>query len=539
MPGLPEDLAQQILRRAAQAKSDRSLHESVWRECLEYTWPELAHGITGETVTASDAKAKKARQLDSTGRDAAKTLAAGLIGGLVPANAQWFELDVGRESEDEKRWLSEAAQTIWENIHVSNFDAAVLDAMKYEVACGWPALYIDEAPEGGYSFDCWPIGGVYVSAGRRGGRIDTVYRCFELTVEQCVNEYGIDGVSEEVREKLRAGKLSEKVALTWAIYPRSSYVVGPALAKNKRFASVVVEDRSKCVVRESGYDEFPLAVPRWALIPGTDYATGPFSDAIADVKQLNHLAFNESAATDLAVGGMFVGVDDGVLNPKAVKIGPRKVIVAASTENIKPLKTGSDFQVAWTKKDQLQASIRRTLMADQLQPQDKAQMTAYEVHVRVQIIRQLLGPIFGRLQAEFLQPLIERCFGIAYRAGVLGTPPESLAGRNFTVKYVSPLARAQKLEEVTAIESWYASLGQLAQAKGDPSVFDLADDDEAARVLADGRGVPARILRSPEDIAALREQRAQAQEQAQESAMTQEMQLAGAKAAMAGERRAA
>ncbi|HEY0878985.1 MAG TPA: portal protein [Zeimonas sp.] len=531
MPAVPETLAQQILRRAQQAKSDRALHESVWRECLEYTWPELAHGITGETVTASDAQAKKARQLDGTGRDAAKTLAAGLIGGLVPANAQWFELDVGRESDEEKRWLSEAAETIWENIHVSNFDAAVLDAMKYEVAAGWFALYIDEAPEGGYSFECWPMGGVYASASRKGGRIDTVYRSFELTVEQCVNEYGENGVSEEVREKLRAGKLSEKVALTWAIYPRTHYVIGPALARNKRFASVVVEDRSKKVVRESGYDEFPVVVPRWAFIPGTDYATGPFSDALPDVKSLNKLVFNELAASDLAVGGMWVAVDDGVLNPRTVKVGPRKIISAASTENIKELKSGADFNVAWTEREQLQAQIRRTLMADQLQPQDKAQMTAYEVHVRVQLIRQLLGPIFGRLQTEFLQALIERCFGIAYRAGVLGAPPESLAGRSFTVKYVSPLARAQKLEEVTAIEAWYASLGQLAQAKQDPSIFDIADDDAAARTLAEGRGVPARILRSVDDIAALRESRAEAQEQAKQSALMETMQLEGAKQA--------
>jgi len=531
VPGLPENLAQQILRRAQQAKSDRSLHESVWRECLEYTWPEFAHGISGETVTAADAQAKKARQLDSTGRDSAKTLAAGLIGGLVPANAQWFALDVGKETEDEKRWLSEAAETIWENIHVSNFDAAVLDAMKYEVAAGWFALYIDEAPEGGYSFDCWPMGGVYASASRRGGPIDTVHRCFELTVEQCVNEYGLDGVSEEVREKFNAQKFGEKVALTWEICPRTHYVVGPALAKNKRFASVVVEDRSKKIVRESGYDEFPVVMPRWAMIPGTDYATGPFSDALPDVKQLNHLTFNETASTDLAVSGMWVAVDDGVLNPRTVKVGPRKIISAASTENIKELKSGADFNVAWTKKEALQAQIRRTLMADQLQPQDKAQMTAYEVHVRVQIIRQLLGPIFGRLQTEFLQALIERCFGIAYRAGVLGAPPESLGGRSFTVKYVSPLARAQKLEEVTAIEAWYASIGQLAAAKQDASIFDIADDDAAARTLAEGRGVPARILRSVDDIAALREQRAQAQEQAKQSAMMETMQLEGAKQA--------
>lgn len=533
---MDESIAQTIVRRAAQARSARSVHEQVWRECLDYTWPELAHGISGITVTASDAQARRAQMVDSTGRDAATTLASGLIGGLVPANSLWFELDVGQESEDEKRWLSESSKIIWENIHVANFDAAVFDAMKYEVACGWFALHIGEAPEGGYTFDCWAMWGVFACASRNGGRIDTVYRFFEMTVEQAVNEYGIDHVSAEVRERHARGKLDELVQLIWAIVPRMHYVVGPALAKNKRFASVVVEERTRHVVRESGYDEFPVVVPRWFMIPGTDYAIGPFSDALPDVKMLNRLVFNEMAATDLAVGGLWAAVDDGVLNPKAVKIGPRKVIAVAALESIKPLLTGSDFHVAWTAKEQLQGAIRRTLMADQLQPQDKAQMTAYEVHVRVQLIRQLLGPVFGRLQSEFLQPLIERCFGIAYRAGVLGRPPESLAGRSFTVKYVSPLARAQKLDEVTAIESWYASLGQLAQARQDQGVFDLADDDKAARKLAEARGVPADILRSNEDIAALRAQRGQAQKQASERAMFDELTVDGAKAQMGARR---
>ena len=93
---------------------------------------------------------------------------------------------------------------------------------------------------------------------------------------------------------------------------------------------------------------------------------------------------------------------------------------------MKPLLTGADFNVAFTAEERLQASIRKIMMADQLQPQDGPAMTATEVHVRVALIRQLLGPVYGRFQAEYLQPLVERCFGIAFRAGVFPPAPESL-----------------------------------------------------------------------------------------------------------------
>jgi len=70
-------------------------------------------------------------------------------------------------------------------------------------------------------------------------------------------------------------------------------------------------------------------------------------------------------------------------------------------------------------------------------------MTATEVHVRVDLIRQQLGPVYGRWQSEYLIPIVERCFGLALRAGVLGQPPEELQGQDMQIKFLSPLARAQ------------------------------------------------------------------------------------------------
>lgn len=163
-----------------------------------------------------------------------------------------------------------------------------------------------------------------------------------------------------------------------------------------RFASFNVEVSGKRIVRESGYHEFPVCVPRWMKIPGGSYGIGPVYDALPDCKELNETKRMEKAAQDLAISGMWIAEDDGVLNPRTVKVGPRRIIVANSTESMKPLLTGADFNVAFTAEERLQASIRKIMMADQLQPQDGPAMTATEVHVRVALIRQLLGPVYGR-----------------------------------------------------------------------------------------------------------------------------------------------
>jgi len=303
------------------------------------------------------------------------------------------------------------------------------------------------------------------------------------------------------------------------IYPRANGNPDAVRAQNLPFASCHIEADSKKVVRESGFHECPFVAPRWAKLPNSEYAVGPMFRALPDVKQLNRLVYLEDTNVDLAVSGMWIAEDDGVLNPRTVKVGPRKIIVANSVDSMKPLKSGADFNITFTKKESLQAAIRKTMMADQLAPQDGPVRTATEIHVRVQQIRQLLGPIYGRMQAEWYTPMINRCFGLAARApGVLPPPPQSLANRSYNVVFVSPMAKAQKMEEVNAVETSLLSVGQIAAATQDPAVWDNIDVEESISVILEGRGAPANIGRTKEEVAQIRAARAKAQQEAQQQA---------------------
>lgn len=533
---MADQLAAGILKRLAPLRSARAEHENIWRECYDLSFPARSTGFSGPPEGMGGVAGKQSRLYNSVSTDSGRILSSGIQSGLTPANSQWFGLTTWQETDAEKRWLSDSATTLWEAIHASNFDADSYECMLDIVAAGWFVLFIDQAMSEqdeveGFRFEQWPLSSCYCSASKKGGRIDTVYRPYTMTVQQVVAEFGEDGLPERLRDEFNKGMLDTKVELLHAIYPRDSVPKGGRRARNMPYASVHIHCDSQTVLRESGYQEQPFTAPRWTIIPGSVYAVGPMYDALPDIRTLNEFEKIELLNADIAVGGMWIAEDDGVLNPRTIKLGPRKVIVANSVESMKPLQTGSNFEVSFTKRAELVASVRKTLMADQLQPQDGPAMTATEVHVRVQLIRQLLGPVYGRLQAEYLQPLIERCFGIAFRAGLFDEPPESLRGQPFSVVYTSPIAKSQKLEEVSAIEGTVASVGAMARAKQDPTVWDTIDTDAAARLVAEGRGAPASITRSAEDVAALREARAEAQQQAQQAAMQAEV---GMQAAQAG-----
>lgn len=536
-------LADTIIRRLGRMKAERSRHEHVWRSCLEVTYPELSDGLSGDVVDATTAQSRKADMMDSTATDATRLLTSSVVSGMTPANSVWFGLDVGEETDDERRWLDETAVIIWEAIHGSNYDSAQFEAVLVSTCAGWSVKYIDEDDSGALTFEQWPLGQCYVASSKPGGRIDIVYREYTLTAEQAVAAYG-DDVSDRVREDAR-NKPDTPHQFAHAIYPRTEYTPGSKLSKNLPIASVQVECSTKRVMRERGYHESPVVVPRWMRLPNSPYALGPVSNALPTIRALNELLRMESIAVARAANGVYVTSDDGVVNARVVKIKRgMNFIVANSVDDIKALPSGADFNVTFSKADEMRAEIRRLLLADQLQPQDGPAMTATEVHVRVALIRQLLGPLFGRFQSEDLAPTIERVFGLLYRRGrpelggepgplLIADPPDSLRGESFRVRYQSPLARAQKLEDVSAIERMLGLAGMMAQA-GKPEALDLIDAEQSMRLAGDGLGAPSKVLRTEKELAAYRKAKADAEDQQAQAAQNQQLQTMAADAALKG-----
>lgn len=509
--------AQSLDRRKEQLKTRRSVVEDEWRKCFRFTHPLRGAGFESMGVVsgnqtqqlASNAQTGLADLLDSTGTDSTDILASALMSGLTPASSRWIGFDAGDESDEEKRWLDAAAEWLWTNIHASNYDAVGFDCMLDMVVAGMFPMFVDEAPSGGYRFDEWPLANTYFASSVPGGAVDTVFNEFPLSAEQAAQSYEPHMLSEKLR-KMAEDKPDEQVTFVRCVYPRTGRPAGK-FARNLPFASVHYEQDTRKIVRESGYHELPCGVPRWNVIPGSVYAFGQVSKALPDIKTLNEVVRYDLANMDLAIAGMWGAVDDGVLNAREIKIGPRKVVVMAEKDNFWPLKPAGNFQVAALEIERLQKSIRKLMMADQLEPQGGPVKSATEIVVRTEFIRQLLGPVYGRMQSEYLQWLAKRCFGIGYRSGAMtadiGPAPESLLTRVMTVRYMSPIARAQQAQDVAAMDRYEGALEIQAQA-GLADAVDVYDWDEARRTRAELLGVPAKLIPDQDVIDQRRKDRA-------------------------------
>jgi len=512
--------AARIIKRFQAVKQIREPVEKIWLDCFNASYPLRGKGFAGSTLTAESSQDKQSQIMDGVTTESVRVLASSIMSGMTPANSRWFQLSVGnKQTEDEKRWLDAAAQCIFENIHGGNFDAEGFESIIDMVCAGWFCMFIDEdRKRGGIVFEQWPLASVFTSSTRADGQIDTVFREYELSAEQAANEFGLDKLSDKT-QKLVDTAPDTRVKFLMLIEPRKMHMVGAKLAKNLPFRQVIIEHDTKNTVKESGFHEFPVVSPRWFKIPDSCLGIGPLSEAMPDSNMLNDIKRMHLASAEMTIAGMWIAEDDGVINPRTFKIGPRKIIIANSVDSIKPLTPGGNWQLAQQEIQNAQAAIRKILMADQLQPQGGPVRSATEVMVQVNLIRQLLGPIYGRLQAEYLQPMIVRCFGLAFRAGALTQPPESLGGKSFSVRYISPLARAAKQEHVVAIERHVQQVTMLGNV--DRNVVKIIDAQATARILAEAGGVPPECLRTPADY-----EEAVAQEQQAMAAAAQQQAMA-------------
>ena len=510
-----------IKKRCSKMESQRQTWENHWQEILDYVMPRKAE------VSFQRSKGEKRTEVlfDSTAVTACTLLAASLQGTLTSPSLPWFSLKLRDQDLNQERdiqvWLEDTASRMYDVFNESNFNTEVHELYLDLVSIGTGALFVEESRKGfneeGVHFNALHIKEYFI-AENINGKVDTLYRKYKLTARQAVQEFGEDNVGEKVLEAAKE-KPDKIFNFIHAVEPTEDYERATGKSATKlpfHSCHVCMEDKMK--VRVGGYNEFPYLVPRWSKATGEIFGRSPSYNALPDIKTVNKAVEIGLKAWAKAIDPPLLVQDDGVIG--RVRMTPGGITVVRNDGAIKPLQIGSNWQITDMKENQLRTAIRQAYYSDQLQLQEGPQMTATEVQVRYELMQRLLGPTLGRFQTEFLNPLIERIFGIMLRNDALLERPEMLTEAEIDIEYVGPLARSQRMEEVTAIDRLYELVFGVAQA--DPSIMDLINHDVAMRARATLLGVPKTILRGQDEVDAIREQRAEQQQMQQQMAMQQQ-----------------
>ena len=545
--------AAEILRRHADLKASRSTYEAGWQEIGEYATPYRANiqrmRVPGQTLTD--------KVFDSTAVRALPMLAAHLHMTLTPSTRVWqsFTLrDVAMNAKQPVRaWLEDSARRLHLAIRQSNFNVAVHEMYLDLVGpSATGCLYVEEKePDasgqfGGFRFRAHSAE-EYCIAEDANGRVDTVYLERKMTARQVMQRWE-KTAGERVAESART-KPDRPYTVIHAVQPRTDFAYAPdgtrrRGAKNMPVASCYVlidGDTAKQgrILEEGGYEEPPFMVPRWMKASGQVYGFGPSQLAIPDIRTMNAAKEFLLRAAPLAIFPPTIERDEAVIGDPDLTPAGRNVVSGhgALNDQLAFMQTGLKVDVSQIVFGDLIESIRETYYVPQLELLDKPQMTATEVQVRYELMMRFLGAVLDRLTTEFLNPLVERCFGIMARANAFMPLPQVLA-ENFAtadldVEYEGPLARAQRVEELTAQERVTGWVIQMATARTqypDP-LWDKVNLDQMLDDRVDITGASTDALVDDDTVKQIRQDRAaKQQQQEQETRLMQAAQAAGAAA---------
>ena len=526
----------QVLK--AQLSNERSSFMTHWRELGENILPRRPR-FTISDVNKGDRRNSKI--FDNTPTLAARTLRSGMMGGITSPARPWFRLTTPdpelAEVPKVKNWLHTVDQRMVTVFLRSNLYNSLPIVFGDLGVFATAAMLVEEDMETVIRTYAFPIGSYMIGTNEQ-GKVDIFIREFRMTVRQLVQRFAVrgpgnkiiwDNFSDTVQSLYERGQLETWIDITHVISPNEDYDPKKLESKHKKYCSCYYENGSGThqsgnylrgdkdrFLRESGYDSFPVLVPRWEVTGEDVYGTDcPGMAALGDIKQLQLGEKRSAQAIEKMVNPPMTG-PVGLKNTR-VSILPGDITYADEREGTKGLRPVHEVNPRINELEQKQQQIRQRIQRAfyedlflMMANSDRREITATEIDERKEEKLLALGPVLEQLNQDLLDPLIDNTFEIMMRQGLIPEPPEELHGVPLKVEYISVMAQAQKLIGIGSVERFTQFVGNLASYH--PEALDKVDFDQTIEIYGDMTSVPPKVIVPTEDAQAARKGRAQAQQ---------------------------
>jgi hypothetical protein len=514
--------AEQIRLRFDSLYSQRKTLDNTFQVIEKYVVPYRGEFFKPMT-SMLEVEWRRRKIYDSTAPVACDLLASQIHSNLTSPSIRWFELkfrsDQLNDMQGAKEWLESVQSQIWQTLLESDFNMEIAETYLDLCAYGTAILFEEELDEDewkGITFTAIPVKDAYFEYGSDDNLL-RIYRRLQYTQLQLKDkfpEYNFDDL-------IGNNDVDEKHDVIFCVYKRDDVEADdgkPRKPEKRPYGYQYVLHQSAETLEEGGYFDMPAFVSRWKKVSGSQWGHSPAFVCLSDVLQLNEVVAQTSEARAKAIDPPMITTERGIISD--LDLNPGGLTMVTDMSEIAPLPLLSRFDQADAEIQRLQDSIRAVFFIDKLELKDSPAMTATEVMVRYERMQRQFAPTLGRLQADLLDPLIEITYRTLGRAGQLPPPPEGLEAADLDIEYTGPIPRAQKNEQAQNISLWVNEVAGLSQLV--PEFVDIIDTDAVARELGFDRGVPAKLMRNEKEVAEIRQQRAQAQQQAEQMAMLEQ-----------------
>lgn len=517
-----------VTERYGGLKDLRSTWEDHFHELRKLVRPNSSDFYDSKGKPTGERKTEQI--FDATAIWALSQFASGLHSNLVSPAERWFNLtvegeDFGSLPAEVLEWLEKVADTLYMEIgrtqsdFVSSSHELLLDVGTF----GTGVEYLEpDTKNKGLKFRSFSLGDVFIDEGFD-GFIDTVAVRQFKSARSLIAEFGEDNVPEQVIKAVSGGHPNQTFEYVHLVMPNTDFrASGLPVSTNMPIASYKFIDglsgndedsRNKALLSIGGYMEMPFLTPRWNKLAGEVYGRSPAMNCLPDIKMVNHIEKVMLRASQKAVDPPLIVPDDGFILP--IRTAPSSLIFKSpGVDPIEPLQTGARIEVGFEVLQQHRDLIVRCFHVDWiLRDKKKERQTATEIMDDRNEMFQQMAPMLGRLQVEWLTPMLSRAYRLLSDMGKIPEPPAILANSRITPEYVAPAVKAQYASKGAGLQRFLQSLTEIGQI--DPKVFIGLKSENVPDQLARYTDAPRSLVRTTEEIQQLMQQQEQQARQQQ------------------------
>lgn len=445
------------------------------------------------------------RVYDTTAVEAVTTFVSKIHDIMTPPGTQWGFLEVDSAmvddpSNENNMQILETAQMeldaymrrLFTYIHACNFDVTINECY-YDLCVGTTVLVINQI-NSEVPFMCTSIPADKLAIEEAvNGNVESWFRTWQNLK---IAELNTRWPNIVITPNLQALLASDPDAVIRNIYEGVAYFAN----QPKQYCYAVWADNDLLYVE--WLESNPGIVWRWKKCNNETWGRGPVMEALPSIISLNEMARVELASANLNTFRPYMAFSDAVFNPHTFKLEPFTIIPIAPIGSngqvpLIPLPNSASPEFAQMTMADLRMQIKALLFAEQ--PQDSRSVqpqTAYELALKQSTLAEKIGPIFSRMQQEFLWPVIKRFAYILHKTGLLPYP--EMGGIPIIFKYKSPLALSRGRAEVEKFIQYV----QVMQGIMGPEATQLYINPKTTPyMLAEYLQVDERLLNKPDQVA--------------------------------------
>jgi len=509
--------------------------DSLYQQCKDVVWPNS----NDFTVTRQPGSYLVELIYDSTAPWANNQFANGMHAAVANPFEQWFQIRLHNEKLNEDpevlAWGEQVTDLIsncYTNPQANHKQS--LHSYFLSIGCLGTATVCQEWDEDIDSpvFSCIPLCNTWISEDDK-GRINKVYRRVQWTKRQAIERFG----KENLPPKLSDEKIpldGPKNDFIHCVEPREERNPKGKGSKDMRFKSVWIYIGGSLVgggggspaahdepfiCWEGGYRTFPYHTGRWEVIEGEQYARSCAMTALPTVRILNQNEKIALRADQKNTDPAMIAPHDAFMSqldqtPGAVNYYDSSL--GLPTDAFRPLSPPVSLTTSNERQEERRSVVKEIFYADLGSiPFKKERQTTAEIQAQQDSILRNIAPLVGRQEAELLGPMIMRTYDLLTQWGKIPPHPIKIKGKQLKIVYVSRAAQAIKSGKLGALRSFITET-VVPMAQVAPEVKDSVDMDEVVAESAYLSGVTRKIFRTPQEVAAIRKDRAEQQQQQQQ-----------------------